>query len=1480
MEDLLEDLNTSLLHRIQALHHSTEDGIVRQESESVEAILDQLFRFSRAVRRSGILHRLVKIANNVEYDADGVNLTATFQAGISRLVEHYLKGCSASEELRDRLVETICLRRRNFSYLKAQRESRSSNKPTKIPTQAASRARSTLTSSFSITMPLPTTARKMKPINLDPIFELGRPVMTATTAQIDDVPIDHSIQSSVGADQQQRSTEEDGLELPQPPEIPFGVKEWECHYCLMVCPVKEFNPENWISKKDWLDHMKKEHTTQSWTCLDPTHETKLSFKAQDEFEQHMRDEHEGQFEEADLEDLVEACFESKITSITFTECPFCPKDTNMDTISKAWTQHLAQHLLSFSRLSFDGYLENDDQESDVSKSIGSSNVSGPQVLSRTIADGLREMRLDADEHVVYYADEEDHFREGIEKFTTSSGTLALDSDQHYASRDPIEEDEDPSFKLDISSLISEFSTTSEVPETPSLPAQPVKTIRDTLREIYIDAEMNDEQLIISPAASEISSDTGVETWAFCNYLQNLNQYDAASDPILKSFSKKFVRPEEKLSNSSSPVMSGLNPAVPASEGPDKDHSTTAISAKDLIIKSLQRWDRIIYADIPFLTSEGSPLQWRDEIERFRLWTTDIGAHRTGNLSLDYRLKNSPDIKEQILWHLINLEKPMSAIVPQATHDGSSEISPGPGSFSSRGSVLSTYELLRATIDGLFQLSLFLEQRSEIASFEPFDKQHVKEKYPLASEEIANRLGLTNSLRRFVMRHRKRQNLMLDRGLDQISNSKGDGTSSHSSHTIEASPGEVAVAERDDLEGHLPSPPIPLPPRDSSRAKITECPYCSSIIAVKSTRDWTRHIFNDLLPYVCIYPKCSVPQQMFRSRRAWFHHMESQHSIKDNPSSPLNCTLCLPSLLPVNFEEHVGRHLEELALFALPYSEDDEYDTESASSDAGLTHDVLLTTHENPDGVQDQIEPPIPSDENSQKSSPSESIQRCPVCDKSSSDMRSHILAHQIGGPEKCPDESCEYHITGFIDTHDKYRHVWINHYKITFECDFCKQSGILDGIQFSRSPDFEKHLISVHGVSPHLSKEKYTNEADVTPGRCYMCNRTYLSPQLFYYHLEKCLVQQTIQNYHQLQPKDAPLRNQKIGNENDSKILTNTAHGLQTLIPLVEESYETDGSSPDSSAQAQHIAMDGELSTSLIDKSSESCLATDTHNREDHPNPKPQADVNAKKPTTCDASTNTPSSRGSLVPGLPNSNTDEGRPDIIYLRHKLRKNPEYIGNLHALLFGFGEIEGGIVTIGQLRAAAAVRLRASSPGTISMLHNGKALSYDLMSCQEAGLEHTSEVLCAVTNEGPNMQSQIANPGITIDRNQPQARNKIGQNVAKAEDESVPSSAPGSIPKIPDLSSMSTSLEKVTACKSYFQQELVPICLLIIDDFPPTATAKYHFDNRLMRVFDTHLKLLEMLNGIDHGSDIESINAYQTLISQVKRALEQLIGARDN
>lgn len=251
----LTNLNFSDTQNTTATRTTSSSSTPRQTEESesltgsstvasnVEDTLDQLFRFSRAVRRSGMLHRLVKIANHTEYGPDGVNLTSKFHMATGKIIDHYLKGCTASQELRKRLVDTICLRQRNFSYLKSQKKNRSTT--IQVPEKLPSRVSSTFVRSFSVIAPITTTGQKEKPLKLKPRLDLdlGRSLMTATTAQIDQVLLDHSIQSSMGASQPEVSDED--LELPRPPDFPHGRTEWECPYCLVVCSVKEFGADNW-----------------------------------------------------------------------------------------------------------------------------------------------------------------------------------------------------------------------------------------------------------------------------------------------------------------------------------------------------------------------------------------------------------------------------------------------------------------------------------------------------------------------------------------------------------------------------------------------------------------------------------------------------------------------------------------------------------------------------------------------------------------------------------------------------------------------------------------------------------------------------------------------------------------------------------------------------------------------------------------------------------------------------------------------------------------------------------------------------------------------------------------------------------------------------------------------------------------------------------------------------------------------------------
>ncbi|KAJ6024623.1 hypothetical protein N7540_005420 [Penicillium herquei] len=46
--------------------------------------------------------------------------------------------------------------------------------------------------------------------------------------------------------------------------------------------------------------------------------------------------------------------------------------------------------------------------------------------------------------------------------------------------------------------------------------------------------------------------------------------------------------------------------------------------------------------------EISPVLWTDELGRLRVWVANTGAHKTGGLSLEARLRNMPDLREQVV----------------------------------------------------------------------------------------------------------------------------------------------------------------------------------------------------------------------------------------------------------------------------------------------------------------------------------------------------------------------------------------------------------------------------------------------------------------------------------------------------------------------------------------------------------------------------------------------------------------------------------------------------------------------------------------------------------------------------------------------------------------------------------------------------------------------------------------------------------------
>ncbi|KAK9422080.1 hypothetical protein SUNI508_05088 [Seiridium unicorne] len=145
--------------------------------------------------------------------------------------------------------------------------------------------------------------------------------------------------------------------------------------------------------------------------------------------------------------------------------------------------------------------------------------------------------------------------------------------------------------------------------------------------------------------------------------------------------------------------------------------------------------------------------------------------------------------------------------------------------------------------------------------------------------------------------------------------------------------------------------------------------------------------------------------------------------------------------------------------------------------------------------------------------------RCPHpdCGKTFKDLKAHMLTHQTERPEKCPIQTCDYHVKGFARKYDKNRHT-LTHYKGTMVCGFCPGSGSAAEKSFNRADVFKRHLTAVHGVEqtpPNSRKKtsasvnsgkKLTGYAADATGKCSTCSVTFSNAQDFYEHLDDCVL--------------------------------------------------------------------------------------------------------------------------------------------------------------------------------------------------------------------------------------------------------------------------------------------------------------------------------------------------------------------------------------
>jgi hypothetical protein len=299
---------------------------------------------------------------------------------------------------------------------------------------------------------------------------------------------------------------------------------------------------------------------------------------------------------------------------------------------------------------------------------------------------------------------------------------------------------------------------------------------------------------------------------------------------------------------------------------------------------------------PLVRGKIPPGAIHDSFGRFQLWVGNIGAHRRGRASLDYKLREASHIRIRVLELLQDLESVIQEAqeiitgqrVPwEDLPDSDSDASDDESEHS--GSELST-ELAQlvsnmAEINGcLMRLSLAIRNPAphdqfkestqiDVAHFEVFDIDHVRGKFPRAAEFLVLRLGKAISRRRQYLRYREDHRRKLQQGLplsepaapSTVAPSEKNGSTVASSLPL-AIKNSVSMADLDEDEYYedtlsqtsyasshsdptrLRPPALPEAGRDG---EPFECPLCFRFTSVRQATAWHKHVYRDLQPYVTL-----------------------------------------------------------------------------------------------------------------------------------------------------------------------------------------------------------------------------------------------------------------------------------------------------------------------------------------------------------------------------------------------------------------------------------------------------------------------------------------------------------------------------------------------------------------------------------------------------------------------------------------------------
>ncbi|KAF5247124.1 hypothetical protein FAUST_976 [Fusarium austroamericanum] len=270
------------------------------------------------------------------------------------------------------------------------------------------------------------------------------------------------------------------------------------------------------------------------------------------------------------------------------------------------------------------------------------------------------------------------------------------------------------------------------------------------------------------------------------------------------------------------------------------------------------------------------LEIREEETRFKIWSGNIGAHSEGRRSLQYRLRDASHLQKQVMSLLGELSELLGdaflimsgekipwdhveddEIIPQDIEsDSDYEYGDMPKTEVAQiaqnvSDVVNCLLLLSVAIRNPAPHDRFMTFASgEASHYEPFDIQHVKNKFGDVEPFLADRLGKAISRRREYFKYRESHHLKLKQGLDSVEEDGAESTVASSLPLHAKAAGfnldtidedgasnsgltQTSFASSRADSDKLSVPPLPKEADDGP----FECPFCYMMITATSTDSW-------------------------------------------------------------------------------------------------------------------------------------------------------------------------------------------------------------------------------------------------------------------------------------------------------------------------------------------------------------------------------------------------------------------------------------------------------------------------------------------------------------------------------------------------------------------------------------------------------------------------------------------------------------------